>query len=393
MTWGTAPCHTRRMRHFLLPALLLLGACLPIRRNLAVSVPSGDSSAAQFEGISASLDREPLAKLLLIHGMGDHDFTYADRIISSLDRRIGLEPRSCHAQKLEIVAPFDPLQRKSYLTVCDYARKRDGKLLRIYTLLWSGLTRDLKYRNLEYDWTKYRKGRKWLNASVKADIIDKSLSDAVLYAGSSAPLLRYPVSQAICATIRDTYDLSSPCRLVADGVSPQSGADVFIVTHSLGSMMLLETLDEMGKTAPKEIAAFGQDTKLIVMLANQLPLLALAREQSAPPAATALDGGAATLQLRAFFAQRDAIDPLRVVAFSDRNDLLSFPIPDAWQSLFPHMADKVQFVNVLNANAKWALLGVIANPGTAHTGYWNNSMVGHFIADGCREPTCKADNR
>lgn len=359
-------------------------ACVPIRRNLVVTVPGAPhGTAVQFTGIEASLGAKPLAKLLVIHGMGEHDFQYADRIIASLQTQMRLTPFACHARRIGINFPDDAAHPDSEMTICDY-RRADGKVLRIYTLLWSPLTTSLKHQNLKYDWTQYGSGRKWANRAIKESIIDRSLSDAVLYSGGFAPHMRYAVKQAICATINDQYDLSSPCTLGISASRDTIASDVFIVTHSLGSMMLLESLDELGRSAPEAVGVLGRHVKLVTMLANQLPLLALARRESGAAAMGAVrsDNAGTNLRLDAFFALRKSQEPLMIVAFSDQNDLLSFPIPDDWPVMFPNLAGRVTFVNAFNANAQSAILGIVANPGTAHTGYWANKNVARVLSRG-----------
>ena len=217
---------------------LLAGSCIPLRRNLVMTIPGEPQKPVRFAGIEQSLNPDMVSKLLIIHGMGNHDFDYAERLIKPLSVELKLTPLACYADKVPIK---DPAGAPPYaeMTVCDYRRATDQSVLRIYTLLWSPLTSHLKVRNLEYDWKHYGRGRRWINGLIKDAIIDKSLSDAVLFAGQFAPRMRYAVEQAVCAMIKD-HDLSTPCTLQGYSASTIQ-SDTFIVTHSLGSMMLFRS--------------------------------------------------------------------------------------------------------------------------------------------------------
>jgi hypothetical protein len=68
-----------------------------------------------------------------------------------------------------------------------------------------------------------------------------------------------------------------------------------------------------------------------------------------------------------------------VIAFSDPNDILSYPIPD-----FAYLVDekKSRFNSVTLPIAKWAVLGVFASPLQAHTGYWDDATVIGLVTNG-----------
>jgi|ERR1051325_166589 hypothetical protein len=363
---------------------LLASSCIPLRRNLVMTIPDAPTKPVQLSGIEESLNTAAISKLLIIHGMGDHDFTYADPLTKGLSAQLKLTPFSCYANRIPIK---DDAGAPPYaeMTVCDY-RRADLKVLRVYTLVWSPLTTHLKLRNLEYDWKQYGNGRCWANRAIKDAIIDHALSDAVLYAGQFAPRMRYAVAQAICVTIKDQYELSAPCRLHENSPSVDTErSDIFIVTHSLGSMMLFESLAELGRESPKSIAELGRHVKLIAMFANQLPLLQLARYRVAQSTVTLpADEPEVTLDLKfdSLFMFRPPQKPLTVVAFNDRNDLLSYPMPDNWPQLFPNFAGRVKFVNAFNTNALYAIAGIFANPASAHGGYWDNRKIMRVLAKG-----------
>ncbi len=83
---------------------------------------------------------------------------------------------------------------------------------------------------------------------------------------------------------------------------------------------------------------------------------------------------------------RLAPGPLPIIAFSDPNDLLSYP-------LMPENAPPgVRFVDVQIAVATHAFyvptLGMLTDPRTAHEGYWDDARIIDMIA--CGHPRTSA---
>jgi hypothetical protein len=297
-----------------------------------------------------------------------------------------MEPIGC-AGPYPIVNPSDALNVYGGVLRCTFVRPQDGARLRIYNLLWSPLTMPYKVAELGYDADPpYGKRRTRLNRALKRELIDRSVSDAIMYSGELRDVMRYSVRQSICSAVTDQIDLSRPCGqgYSAAAIEAPVGAgastpDLFVITHSLGSAMLLETLGEMKTSAESAAAAtLLQHVQLIAMLANQLPLLRLAR-LSVPPEDGALGQGAPTFE--GLFGARK--EPIKVAAFTDVNDLLSYPIPQTWKAvLYPELQDRFTFINFPVTNAGSAVLGVFANPAKAHTGYWSNNRVIEAIAHG-----------
>ena len=145
--------------------------------------------------------------------------------------------------------------------------------------------------------------------------------------------------------------------------------------------------------------AFSDRTNKVFMLANQLPLLGLSEFK--------LPESGEVLELQRYDADKEkplnpsdpkleekgitlpyALDNLlkkstmSVVAFSDPNDPLSYPLPKYFSDRYEH-----RFSNVTVSIAKIGYLGIFANPIKAHTDYHNNNKVINLIACG-REDNC-----
>jgi len=119
----------------------------------------------------------------------------------------------------------------------------------------------------------------------------------------------------------------------------------------------------------------------IYMLANQLPLLGLA---DIPTPLT--DGErAARNSLQELIRARKAVShnesrPFTIIAISDPNDLLSYPIPKGFGK--SEETRDYQFINVITPIARKYALGTVAHPGKAHTGHADTPFVVDIIAHG-----------
>lgn len=115
---------------------------------------------------------------------------------------------------------------------------------------------------------------------LKNELLDHRFSDAIAYAGEFREPIQYSVQQALCAVLTDTRRLDGPCEwreLARD-------AETYVITHSLGSIILLESLEALvRKRGAAESAAqeFIWRTRFVALLANQFPLFP-AGENRAP---------------------------------------------------------------------------------------------------------------
>jgi len=165
------------------------------------------------------------------------------------------------------------------------------------------------------------------------------------------------------------------------------------ITQSLGSYMCYDTLLKMSRgeriMGEKEYSAdvvrdlIGH-TNYVFMLANQLPLLELSEVSNPVPLAHASDTAVKALaeirrqnkpKLRP--QQPPAPLALHFVAFSDPNDLLSYPLDQNSVS-----GKTIEYSNVVVSVERSAILGVFAWPMTAHTGHEKSKVVMDLLAFG-----------
>jgi hypothetical protein len=247
-----------------------------------------------------------------------------------------------------------------------------------------------------------------LNRGLKTDILDWGISDAVLSLGTMKDLLRKTIRCGFDDILVPEQRTPSPpglpygtydCDKAADS-SPTRGAgkSFVMVSHSLGSFLLLDTFaaaagnayygkreDPCGQLvqassykvalAPSNHAAsFDQSlcaalnaSSNLYFFANQFPLLELGRAQGL----TGGDEGANIKDALSLWAGSSGPGvelPRQVLAFSDPGDLLTFKVPKIGAG---------QPADIYNAypenDVRW--LGVVERPDTAHTGYSTNDKV------------------
>ena len=76
---------------------------------------------------------------------------------------------------------------------------------------------------------------------------------------------------------------------------------------------------------------------------------------------------------------------LQMIAFSDPNDVMSYPVPETWVERYvdSRLCPKVTNVTINIAQVKSLFgLGTVADPLTAHTGYGEDERVGGLMAKG-----------
>jgi hypothetical protein len=125
-------------------------------------------------------------------------------------------------------------------------------------------------------------------------------------------------------------------------------------------------------------------TNYVFMLANQLPLLELSEVSNPLPirreSSTAVKALAEIRRRHkpaARLQRQQAPLALHLVAFSDPNDLLSYPLDQSSVS-----GSTIVYSNVTVSVERSAILGVFAWPMTAHTGHDKSKLVMDLLAFG-----------
>jgi hypothetical protein len=259
-------------------------------------------------------------------------------------------------------------------------------------LTWSPLTAPYK-AELAYDHSTDYGGafpytRASLNRELKRGLINDCMTDVVVYGGANGQAIRRAAKEAVCQAMGGRID-DTACD-VPEGASP---AALAFVTESLGSKLVFDAILSIwaaaersdDKTAIPRLATSLASTRMLYMVANQLPLLDAAGTSVADRALeVALEPTRGHSRdvfdviSRARHHAAPTAKPMTVVAFSDPNDLLSYRI------IAGHLAGDLKdfrVVNVIVSNDT-TYFKYVERPDTAHCGYTWNPYVFGMIAKG-----------
>ncbi len=202
------------------------------------------------------------------------------------------------------------------------------------------------------------------------------------------------VRQSFCWMTYGDWDdyapfTDAPCNLQGGERLQQLEEDDYaFVTHSLGSRIVIETLQIFGESAHTQESEEFIELRSIIsnkefpvyMLANQLPLLELGRKP-----ATVRGQIAQYCSPSGELRDQRILGKLPIYAFSDPNDILSYPIPPdfADKYLDSRLCPKVTniAINVAKLISLFGL-GEFAGPGSAHGDYDHDERVIAMIAHG-----------
>jgi hypothetical protein len=399
--------------------------------------------------------------ILFVHGIGDTCPGYAlDDNAGWLNKgmytAIGLRPVSSTVSQNyrdlayppsdngEIGASYYTLARRQFVLKGD---RVNGRRIYAYEFTWSGLTRWVKNKQLGFDLTSpispaqpcvdpvkelnTEQHRVWINRLLKEGLMDRNLSDAVIYMGSYGTKINRVMADVFCRVLTDAPGHDSlnagACDwsdAVTKAAKATSDRTIVVVSHSLGSRIVYDTLLEMrGGTPPRGSSSFDKDqlpnahqrkvvadeivqqNSVAYMMANQIPLIGLAylnpkyQPCDVPSAPLTTDAVHHSKKIDACKRVEDAQiegvtlknpvcvqfsiicahngTPMDVVAFSDSNDLLTWKVPKS----YAEENTQLNFTNVYVHNS-FAYLWLFEYPGTAHTNYFVNPIVRKVILCG-----------
>ncbi|QGZ39758.1 hypothetical protein IP92_02063 [Pseudoduganella flava] len=363
----------------LLLLALLAGCSLPYRPPQFIETDTKFPGLIDF--VAQAPDRK--ADVLLVHGMCTHDARWATDTVATLAKQLAanVQARPSVRGTAPEIAPYIEIVPLDVVT--------PQGTLRFQSLIWSPLTTPVK-QQLCYDQTHkspictgappFPYTRAKFNGKVKDWLLDDCLPDALAYQGVARDQIQLRMRNAILRTMGDRDD----------------GAPLVVISESLGSKILFDTLLRMTQEGPESRAAQVAEREVrrmawLIMAANQIPLLQVADQplatqaplaaQAAPP-----DSLQQLLQMRRMPApaSRRAATPLTLVAFSDPSDVLTYTLPPERY----REAGAVVY-NVLVSTAP-TYFGFIQDPVRAHEDYLVNPDVGSLIACGVpRSDKCK----
>ncbi len=401
--------------------LLLLSGCASFGEGLgkgfAEAVLQNDEDdkgicdiiGGEFSGLESSLDAtqnnpEVTTKLLMIHGIGEHVPGYSARLQENLANSLGMEVSETRFKELPI---FQPAELNSKIPVGDSVAN-----LRIYRMQTRDLSRELLF--YELTWSKVAEPEREIVAfdqseqsnfrragvnTILKDFLNSKIPDPLIYLGDKRETILIAASQAICWMANSDWDglpnnTDRACN-AGNHIFIQNLAEdnFYFVTHSLGSRILIDTLqrmamltsdDEQHRGFYQQVSDTFQEKRFTVfMLANQLPLLQIGRKE--PEVIGQIpevcgDGG----------SMRDErfLEQTSIIAFSDPNDILSYSVSPEFVDTYldSRLCPVITNVNI-NVAAVKGLLGLseVADPIAAHLDYDNDERIIAMITDGLKQ--------
>jgi len=356
----------------MLIALAFASGCTPVM-TYDIQPPN-----AHFGGLREAMTKHDRVGLFFIHGMGGYSNDDPEPLIEAMCRELNFHEVAAERAIVELSS--DAASSFCFGSVRNFANADLSKHVRVYTLCWNLIVASHRDELQRIDQSP---GRVWVNRKIKSSLMNSKLSDVMVYLGGTGERVRQ-------------WTKGQLSRL-ADEVSDDG--EVVLVSFSLGSFVLLETLHEMeqqggtdGDAARVLLAKMGN----FFMLANQVPLLQLARLKSTTDKSDAgptspPEAPEAPDVLARFLKQHEALMPtaaamtvtagdprlpqFRVIAISDPNDLLSYPIPE-------YLVADHDVINITMSAAEWAYGGILVNPIEAHAGYGEDADVIDLIING-----------
>lgn len=403
--------------------LFFLSSCSSISKGVTEAVLEHEEAdtrqctieGARFDGLRQSLARQAeqkgVTKVLMVHGIGTHLPGYANRFRDNIVQSLGLNVTDAETKTITIAdGVSSETDRHAALKVTRHADASGRRTLLFYELTWANLTQPQK-EQLAYD-SENTEGlaRASINKSLKS-FLNQTVPDMLIYMGAGQAQITGAVQEATCWMMSNNWSnlpaQSSGKRCQGSGTANVAALrqdEAFFITHSLGSLITIDTIQSFAR----ELAILPQEAKVtelraalrdkkftVFMLSNQLPLLQLGRKPQ--KALNRLDdfcGATAPL------GNQRVLGQLNVIAFSDPNDILSYPVQEDFARNTLDSRLCAQLVNVsLNVAQEKDLFGAVrfADPLSAHSGYLADERVTRLITDGVHDdasqPQCRWQER
>lgn len=336
----------------------------------------------------------PDLKVLMVHGMGSHQPGYSARLAENLARSLSLNRVQEKYREMTLSRPHFPEQKVGNLRVCRFMNGDGTRNMIFYELTWDSIVEQEK-QNLSFDNSEeYAYRRASINRLLK-EFVNGTFPDVLMYKGTSQEIIQSAVTQSMCWMMgREWEELPTSGTYYCDPLKEnvyQNLNDRFVfITHSLGSRVTVDTMQRIATLArldprmEKCIEVLKQKEFTVFMLSNQLPLLQLGSPK--PEVTGQIDAICSPTGTRS--AER-LFGGLKLVAFSDPNDLFSYTLPPRF--LDEHLDSRIcpsltnVILNVAPVNDLFGL-GEVANPMSAHISYDNDSRVIGLITRGIGGP-------
>jgi len=338
---------------------------------------------------SASRTDRRTLKVLMVHGIGSHAPGYSTRLAENLAKTFSLTQMQEQDRMFALSSPSAlPGRELGVLRVSRYTNKAGTRELVFGELTWDPIV-ELEKRSIVFDNSDEYSFRRASINNVLKTFVNDTIPDVVMYYGSSRLPIQASVQQGLCWLMSKRWqDLPKEgtqyCDMKAPDFLSRIDDNYVFITHSLGSRITTDALQRISSIedvrSSERARMFRKKRFTVYMLSNQLPLLQLGWD------APAVRGKIEQIcRDRAPRSEERMVQELRLVAFSDPNDLMSYAITPRYldahvdSRLCPTLTNVI--LNVAEVKDLFGA-GTLANPIEAHTGYENDSRVIELIARG-----------
>ena len=180
-------------------------------------------------------------------------------------------PKPLHVEtpKPPVVPPLPYLP--TYITgfvrrVQVYNASSPSHMVRVYELTWSPATRWMKQSLGRLESVNRRYSNHLINRTAKVRMTNAMFSDALAYLSDNGVLINYNVFQAICLALSDSnlkedfpYEFTCLPKHLQRAEKYSSENSVFLLSHSLGTQVLLDSLSMMVKGMDGQRAGDASD--------------------------------------------------------------------------------------------------------------------------------------
>jgi hypothetical protein len=342
--------------------------------------------------------KRPILKVIMVHGVGTHVPGYSARLSANLATALGLGVIAPEPKGFPIEGVAFPGETLGELNVTRHTNEARDREMLFYELTWSPISQPAKDAYAFDDTAVYAHKRASLNNAFKQFVNDVA-ADPLVYTGTGRERIQAAVAQTLCWAISADWQGLPDQQQICTPDSPAFASrldddDFAFITHSLGSRITTDALERLARLMKQEAVqrpqigplaqAFREREVKVFMLANQLPLLQSGLEpagvRDSMPGYCRPEG---THYLERLFKETE------LIAFSDPNDLLSYPIPDRFVRDYVDSRLCPKQVNVtINVAPVSDLVGLgqFANPLAAHVDYENDERVIGLITRGIGQP-------
>lgn len=363
-----------------------------IRGRSVAGIDSFISGKSQHGAGESS--EKPDLKVLMVHGIGSHKPGYSARLAENLARALTLNRVHEHPKEFVITTLRYPGRELGVLRVQRYLNGDGSRSMIFYELTWDPIVEKEK-QSLAFDTSEENAHRRAVINRALKGFVDETVPDVLMYNGTSRDLIQTSVSQALCWMMSTGWtDLPDGGQQVCNAYNKnflvKLDDNYVFVTHSLGSRITIDALQSIAEIAKedvrlsKSLAALQHKKFTVFMLSNQLPLLQLG--QTTPSVRGQIRD---ICSLHSARSSERMFGELRIVAFSDPNDLMSYSIPPRFVNEYIDSRLCPTLTNViLNITPVIDLFGLgdVANPMAAHVSYDDDSRVIGIITKGIGVP-------